>query len=539
MKNKPYPYYNVGDYCTLSEFMTYIREKNSTKIAVKYIKNKQKIEKTYDEMVDEIEALARKINSLDLIDKNIAVLGENSYEWVLSYMAITVSKNTVVPIDKDLEISEVLNLLKEADVDLIFYSNTYSDYGDTIKKEINGIKVVSFDEMDNYIEDGKKLDRELPKVTPQKNATIIFTSGTTGKPKGVLLSHQNLCEDIKRSSMQLLITGDSLLVLPLHHTFPLMANVLCMFNIGYAISIPNSLKKVDKLLQESKPATMFLVPLLVEAFYNKIWKNIKQTKKTVLVKTMICISNMLLALGIDVRRKVFKSVIDAFGGNLNLIVSGGAALDPKYVKGFRNFGIEVLNGYGITECSPIVSVNRNKYNRDGSVGTALSGIDIKIEQYENSREGEILVKGPIVMQGYYKNSELTKEVMSEDYFRTGDIGYLDDDGFLYITGRKKNVIILDNGKNVYPEELEEILLHNSLIKEVLVYEKDGKIVATIYPDFEEISDLEKVKSTLEKIIEEFNKKMPYYKKISQFFIRENEFEKTTTKKIKRSIENVR
>lgn len=290
---------------------------------------------------------------------------------------------------------------------------------------------------------------------------------------------------------------------------------------------------------ESKPSTLFLVPLLVEAFYNKIWKNIYQTKKGTLVKMMIFISNILLALGIDVRRKIFKSVIDGFGGKLNLIVSGGAALDKKYVKGFRDFGIDVLNGYGITECSPIVSVNRNKYNRDGTVGTALQGIDIKIEQYENSKEGEILVKGPIVMQGYYKNAELTKSVMSGKYFRTGDIGYLDDDGFLYITGRKKNVIILDNGKNVYPEELEEILLNYSLIKEVLVFEKDNKIVASIYPNADEISDFSKAHSLIEKIIDDFNKKMPYYKKISEFVIRENEFEKTTTKKIKRSIENVR
>ena len=540
MKNGVYPYYEAGDYDTLTSFLEYITKKNSNKIAFKYSMNKRDIEKTYEEFHKEVVSLAKEMISKNYTNINIGILGENSYNWILSYMATSISGNVVVPIDKELEYCDIENLIREADVKVIFASNTYDDYFPKLSASFEKLKIISFKDLQKYIEHGKKLKIELPSITPDKLSTIIFTSGTTSKPKGVMLTHKNLAEDARICQKQFMLTGDSVLVLPLHHTFAFTANILFGLTCGHAICIPSSLKKIDETLKKYKPSSMILVPMLVEAFYNKIWKVINETNKNSLVKTMIVISNILLKIGIDIRKKVFKQIIGAFGGNLNLIISGGAAIEKGYIEGFRDFGVNVYNGYGITECSPVVSVNRNNYYRDGSVGTPLYGLDVKIDKSDDKEEGEILVKGDIVMKGYYNNDEATKETMTEDgYFRTGDIGYLDNEGFIFVTGRKKNVIILENGKNVYPEELEGKLQMIPEIKEVVVFEKDKKITAEIYPDFEAVPNDNDVKEYLQKRVDEFNKKLPYYKKIEEIIIRNNEFEKTTTKKIKRSYANVR
>ena len=540
MKNKQYEYYEVGFYETLPSFLEYISNKYSDGIAFKYSISKKNVEKTYNDFVDEIKSLGRELLYLKYFNKNIGVLGENSYNWVVAYMAASVSGNVVVPIDKELSIEEIENIIREANIELLFISNTYDDYFGRLKNSFEDLKIISFKDIEICINRGKDLKIDLPSVNPDDLSTIIFTSGTTSKPKGVMLTHKNLAEDARMCQMQFALTGDSVLVLPLHHTFSFTANILFALTQGYAICIPSSLKRIDETLKKYKPSSMILVPMLVEAFYSKIWKVIKETNKNTLVSIMIAISNILLAIGIDIRAKVFKQIINNLGGNLNLIISGGAALEPKYVKVFRDFGINIYNGYGITECSPVVSVNRNNYFRDGSVGTPLPGVDVKIERFGDKEEGEVLVKGDIVMKGYYNNTDLTSEVMTEEgYFRTGDIGYLDKDNFLFITGRMKNVIILDNGKNIYPEELEGKLQISNEIKEVVVFEKDKKITAEIYPDFEVIPSGTDAKEFVQKIVDDFNKKLPYYKKIEEIIIRDKEFEKTTSKKIKRSYANVR
>ena len=540
MKNSIYPYYESGDYNTLTEFMEYIAKKYSKKIAFKYLTNKNETVKTYKDFYMESSSLAKELISRNYRNINIGILGENSYNWILAYMGVAMSGNTVVPIDKELDCSEVENIIKEADISVIFISDTYDDYILSLSEVFPNLKIIAFKEIEKFLNSGKKIKTRLPFIQPNKVSTIIFTSGTTSKPKGVMLTYKNIAEDVKICQKQFMLTGDSVLVLPLHHTFAFTVNVLYALTSGYAVCIPNSLKKIDETLKKYKPSSMILVPMLVEAFYNKIWKTIKESKKTFLIKSMIWISNILLSIGIDVRKKMFKPILAALGGNLNLIITGGAAMEEAYVKGFRNFGIDVYNGYGITECSPVVSVNRNNYYKDGSVGTSLYGIDVKIDKCTDDKEGEILVKGDIVMKGYYKNEELTKEAMTgSGYFRTGDIGYIDSEGFIFITGRKKNVLILENGKNIYPEELEGKLQMIPEIKEVVVSEKDKKITAEIYPDFELIPKEQDPKCYLQKRIDDFNKKLPHYKKIEDIVIRNKEFEKTTTKKIKRSYANVR
>lgn len=535
MKNQKHDYLEAGNYDNIPHYLKYITKKYEDKIAFKFVEDKKDIEKTYQAYYQDINNLAKSLVQMKYNNKKISILSENSYYWVIAYMAIASSNNTVVPIDKDLQMVDIESIISEADVELLFLSNQYDDYAEPLKKAFPELKIIYINEIKQYISKGSKIKMKLPEVSPSQIASIIYTSGTTSKPKGVMLTHKNLAQDTIGCQKHFMLTGDSILVLPLHHTFALTAHILFAPTCGYAVCIPNSLKKIDELFKKYQPSCMIVVPMLVEAFYNKIWKTIRANGKEKLVKKMIKLSDSLLKIKIDIRGKVFKQIIDGLGGKLNMIVSGGASLEPSYISDFRSFGIDVFNGYGITECSPVVSVNRNEHYRDGSVGVPLFGVDIKIlKQNDEEREGEILVKGDLVMNGYYKHPELTEEAMTDDgYFNTGDIGYMDDDGFLFITGRKKNIIILDNGKNIYPEELEGKLQKKEGIKEVVVFEKDKKIAAEIFPDFDIIPNDDNAKSEVQRIVDEFNKDLPFYKKIDTIVLRDTEFEKTTTKKIKR------
>lgn len=533
MQNKQYELYNA-DYCeNLKDFILYCSKKYGESLAIQYGDTKR----SYIELDNEIKYLGTKLINDFGTKSNIAVIGENSYNWILVYLATVCSGNTIVPIDKELDFESIKNVIESTDCKAVFCSEKYSEL------KCNAVMVNTESELKKYTDEGKsQYEKDSKKyndviINNEDVATIIYTSGTTGIAKGVMLTHQNLCANIYRSSRNLLLTGSSVLVLPLHHTFAFTANVLCMLNIGHPIYINKSLKRVTKDMIEYKPKVMFVVPMIVETFYKKIWSTAKESKKDKMLRCLIKISNTLLSIGIDVRRKVFKSVINAFGGELEIIICGGALLDKKYVKAFEELGITLLNGYGITECSPIVAVNRNKYNKPGTVGLPLNGIEVKIDNNKTGeKDGEILVKGDIVMKGYFNNQEKTNEVFTEDgFFRTGDIGYIDEDGFLYITGRIKNIIILDNGKNIYPEEIELVLLDDDGINEVVVREKDKKIIAEIYPNEEYIKSNSElgVEKYLKKAIETYNKDVPMYRQINDIVLRDSEFPKTTTKKIRR------
>lgn len=537
-KNKQYPYYHDEKIYTLREFLDFCEKKYSKRICFSYKRRNEVVNKTYAEFKKDVISLANYLLNNNFTSQNIALLGENSYEWIVSYFAIINSGNTVVPIDKDLDIKEIMRILSITQTKLVVYSNTYLDYAQEIEK--NNIKLLSMKHIENSIlSSNNKLPKDKYKkikVVGDDIAAIIYTSGTTGVPKGVMLSNKNICINVTSGMQSLKFEGSTILSLPLHHTYGISSSVLCTMFWGCKIFINSSLKNLLSDFAEQKPDFMNTVPLLVETFYKNIYKKIREQKKEKIVSIMIIISNLLLNIGIDVRKKLFSSIRNALGGNLNMLVCGGAPLDKKYQVGFKNFGIDIIEGYGITECAPFIAVNRNEYYRFGSAGLPLTCSNVKIDTngYENG-EGEILVKGDMVMKGYYENPDLTEQAMEGDYFRTGDVGYMDRDNFIFITGRKKNIIILANGKNVYPEELEFKLLDNEEISEVIVKEKDNQIVAEIFPNYDFIKQksISNVSECLDKIILNFNKQMPLYKNINKVEIRDKEFEKTTTKKIRR------
>lgn len=420
---------------------------------------------------------------------------------------------------------------------LFFYSKSYREQIENVSSSLKkDVTAYCMSDMQKYIDIGKeelRLGKNLfleYKIDRRQLCCIMFTSGTSGSSKGVMLSHENIAEDINGSCKLFVLKGNTIAVLPFHHAFGLIVAVFMVFNYGYTVYINRSLKAIHRDLQMAKPQTMFLVPLFVETFHKQIWMNAKKEGKEKLLHRMIKISDFLLKCGIDVRKKMFTSVRNAFGGEMVYIISGGASLGTQYVKEFRSFGIEILNGYGTTECSPCAAVNRNRYHKDGTVGVAVPGIDVKI-----SASGEVLIKGPIVMQGYYKDDRATKEVLNDGWYKTGDLGYLDDEGFITLTGRCKNLIILSNGENVSPEELEADFLKYDEVQEVLVYEENGIIIAEIYPDEEyrkKIGD-ENLQEHFDKIRKEVNSKRPLYKQVGKVKLRESEFEKNTSKKILR------
>ena len=357
-------------------------------------------------------------------------------------------------------------------------------------------------------------------------ASIVYTSGTTGRSKGVMLTHNNFCSSMYGACCNANLKGSTILVLPLHHTFGLTASILAVMFYGNPIHINKSLRNLASDFKKYKPTSLFGVPLMIESLHRNIWTNAKKQGKDKALRTLMNVSDALLKVGIDLRRKLFKSVHEALGGNLELLVTGGAPVDEKHLKDFTSFGIIILNGYGITECGPIVAVNRNDFNVHGSVGIPLCCNEVKI-----SEEGEILVKGDNVMVGYYHNDEANKEVFTEDgWFRTGDIGSFDEYGALHITGRIKNLIILGNGENIPAEPIEQEIYTIPYVKEVVVYGEDNVIVAEIFLD----EETENAKDMIDADIQKVNARLPQVRNIGKIVLRDTEFPKTTTKKIKRN-----
>ncbi len=495
------------------------RANSSNKIAYKYRLKKEVIEITAEQFKQHIEFFGTYLYNCDVKNTKVALIGENSYEWIVSYFAIVNGGNVVVPLDKELSPEDIKELITRSNCSALVYADSYSD----IAEDNSELKTYSMKDFAKFYEEGRKIidggNTEYLDYVPDGDAmsSIIFTSGTTGKPKGVMLSPKNMIADINAAGSISSLAGDTLLTLPLHHTFAFSTSVIANIMFEGTTAINASIRNFKKDLAEFKPRNICVVPLYLESLYKNIWNGAKEQKKDKLLKVMIKISNILRKVGIDLRRKLFKSILDNLGGNLDLLVAGGAPISDVYTKGFDDLGITVLNGYGITECSPVVSVNEYGNLVLGSVGVVCDCCEIKI------KDGEILVKGENVMLGYFGDEKATEEAFDDGWFKTGDLGHLEGN-ILFITGRKKNLIILSNGKNVSPEELEDLILTNSNADEVIVSAEGDYIGAEIYAENRE---------GIQEAINELNKKLPSYKQIQKVTFRDTEFEKTTTKKIKR------
>lgn len=527
-----------------------------------YKENKEEKHLTYKQNFDHMNYFGTALSLLGIMGTHVAVIGETHPSYMTTFLAVINGGGVIVPLDKDLMDEEIINFINISEVTAVVYTAAFNKrlpkFADRIPgvkffipimesgEDCDGQKVIGFNTL---LEKGKKAMEEGDAsftsydININDLAAILFTSGTTGTSKGVMLSHKNFVAATNASCQSMQYDDRNVFVdcLPMHHSYEITCGQLAIQNIGATLCINDSLKNVMRNFEKYKPNALMLVPLFVETMYKRIWSEIDKKGMRKKVRFAMNLSNTLLKCGIDVRDKLFGQITGAFGGRLNSIVCGGAPIAPQLIKDFNSFGIFVLEGYGITECSPLVAVNSPGKERYHSVGQPVKGCKVKIDLTPGENTGEILVKGDNVMMGYYKNEEATKAVFTEDgWFRTGDIGYIDKDNYIFITGRKKNVIILSNGKNIFPEELEEYLSKCDAISESVVVgrkHENGEIVITavVYPNQDITGKLSKdeTEKLIKDEINKLNKQLPLYKQIRDIEIRDTEFEKTTSKKIKR------
>lgn len=529
-----YPFYEIPDvFETVKDVIEVILKTYKNNPVFRYKCGKEVVDKYKEEFVSDIKLTGHMLHNRFLSGSHIALLGKTSYEWLVCYFAIMNSKNVAIPLDKELPKEDLLELIDFADADCLIYDLDYADVSDYIaqhtKRQIKSICMQRKDSVDSLWNLVEKFHAEiLWEGNPKKDdiAEIIFTSGTTGKSKGCMLTHENLAWNAMNGKSFVYMTPEDkvMSILPINHALEIAAGILTQFCSGVTICINDSMKYHTKNLLVYQPSGMVVVPLVMETLYKSIWREIKNQKKDRIIRVVMKMVWLLYKCHIDIRRQVFSQILKKLGGNLRILVVGGAFIEPKLIKDFETWGITIVQGYGITECAPVISCNTDRYKKYDSVGKIVTGSRVKIV------ENEIWVKGSIVMKGYYKNLEATKAAFSDGWFKTGDLGYLDKEGFLYITGRKKNLIILPNGENVSPEELEQKIMKIAYVKEVLVFEKEGQICAEVFLDKEVETEAEvKIHSD----IMDLNRNLPNYKKIGKVLIREEEFEKTTTRKIKR------
>ena len=569
--NKNYPIYKTTFIDDMRSLVEEAAQNFPDSTAISYKENywdKEVRKVTFAQWRDDVRNLGTALICNGLREEKVAIVGENSYGWCCSFFAVMAIGAVTVPVDKELPIEDIDGIITTTDCKAVIFGKA----SEAKIKEIlhnGGLKTVRRlisvnpeSSLRDAVLDGKSISSlaEMQqngerayaegnnsyydyRIDVNKLASIVFTSGTTGKGKGVMLSQANIALDMTLGMYNFDITRKTLHVLPPHHTFGSTVNYVGHLAQGCEVYISSGIKHVSDEIREQQPTHLILVPAFLEVMNRKIWTTARKEGKEKLLKVMMKVSDSLRVLGIDIRKKLFSSVLKAFGGKLELIICGGAKLDEEIINTFDSLGITILNGYGITECSPLISANRNRYRKPGSVGTPILACRVKIDNPDEYGEGEICVKGPNVMLGYYNNPEATAEVFDKDgFFHTGDYGKLDEEGWIYITGRKKNLIILSNGKNVYPEEIEADLQKVEGVAEVVVYAGESRvqkdritIVAEIFPDSELLADkgIEDMQSYFEEQVKNLNAKMPPYKAVKRVKLRDSEFQKNTSRKITR------
>ena len=569
--NKNYPIYKTT---FIDDMRSLVEEaaqnfSDSTAISYKDKPSDKEVKKvSFNQWRDDVRALGTSLIAKGLREENIAIVGENSYGWCCSFFAVMAVGSVTVPVDKELPLEDIDGIITTTGCKAVIFGKAAEDKIKDILKNggltsaqvlvsINPVcsidgsilgdrTLVSIGELEKEGDDLFKAGDNSYydyKIDVNKLASIVFTSGTTGKGKGVMLSQANIGLDMTLGMYNFDITRKTLHVLPPHHTFGSTVNYVGHLSQGCEVYISSGLKHVSDEIKEQQPTHLILVPAVLEVMNRKIWTTARKTKQEGLLKFMMKVSNVLRKVGIDIRRKLFSSVLEAFGGKLELVICGGAKLDEEIIKTFDALGITILNGYGITECAPLISANRNKYRKAGSVGTPILACRVKIDTPDENGEGEICVMGPNLMLGYYNNPEATAEVFDKDgFFHTGDYGRLDEEGWIYITGRKKNLIILSNGKNVYPEEIEADMQKIEGVNEVVVYAGESRvqkdkitIVAEIFPDADLLKDkgITDMQKYFEDQVKILNDRMPHYKAVKRVKLRDTEFQKNTSRKITR------
>ena len=519
---------------------------------------------SYKKLLEDINSLGTKFYDLGLKNKRVAIVGRNRYEWVITHLANLLGGIVSVPLDKELQVDELESCLVRSKADVVVFDEKYKDNIEEIQKRNNSNlkEYICMSKLENYldietlIEEGNKLIKEGKKeyieaeIDSYKMSILLFTSGTTSKSKAVMLSQNNIASNVY--AMQLVEkfyeTDVNLAFLPFHHIFG-STEMIVMLAYGLSTAFPDGLRYVAQNLKEYKVSVFVGVPLLVEAIYKKVEQGIEKKGKTTIVKIAKKISNILLKFHIDIRRKLFKQILNELGGHMRFVISGGAPLDKRVAKGFNELGIELVQGYGLTETSPVIAAENYQIKKYGSIGIPMPNVEIKFDNKDEKGIGELKVKGPNVMLGYYENEEATKAVLKDGWFCTGDLGYQDKNGYLFITGRKKDMIVLKNGKKVFPEELEILINRLDIVDECMVFgmpnesnKNDVKLSVKIvynkevakekYPDVSK----EELEQIIWEQIKEINKTFPPYKYIKNMILTDKELIKTTTKKVKRNEE---